>query len=270
MPPEDFRNAKHGGFPTLGRSGPASRVRHAIVNRDTFCTLIHFAFLATPHTQFTPRLTTTFIYPWTRTLYSCSYLGYSLPFFRAMFLGAKRPPPNIRRVSRPVQQADQRKQGAPGSTNGKPSLNISNPPKKPSDKNSKSLKPSLASRSGPTPSSLAPRQRSRKRKAPSPTTITHQQFSSDSEDDEDDEEAQLHSTKRSRTSPRRDALSPDFQRKTFDLRTWTADDDKAWPIRQGADLTAGEYAKEYRTVFETGADGAFVDLKYPSNCPTER
>jgi hypothetical protein len=188
-----------------------------------------------------------------------------------MFLGAKRPPPNIRRVSRPVQQSDQKKPGSSGTTPGKSSSSSSHPARKPSDKNVRSSKPSPANRTAPTSSSyLTSRQPSRKRKAPSPATITRQQFSSDSEDDEEDEEIQGQSTKRSRTSPRRDALSPDFQRKTFDLRPWSDKDDKKWPIRQGVDLTTGEYAKEYRTVFETGAEGAFVDLKYPSNCPTER
>src|ERR1700712_983692 len=188
-----------------------------------------------------------------------------------MFLGAKRPPPNIRRVSRPVQQSDQKKPVGSGTTNGKPSSSSPHPSRNASDKNSRSSKPSPANRPAPTSSSYhAPRPQSRKRKAPSPATVTRQQFSSDSEEDEEDEEIQRQSTKRSRTSPRRDALSPDFQRKTFDLRPWTEKDDKRWPIRQGVDLTTGEYAKEYRTVFETGAEGAFVDLKYPSNCPTER
>jgi hypothetical protein len=186
-----------------------------------------------------------------------------------MFLGGKRPPTVIRRVSVPVKQTD-RKPGAPRPAGTRPSSNLSSNGalRKQTDpaKASRVHKSTAANRPRSKLSPAQQRPRVVKRKAPSPGV---QLFSSGSDDDGNDEEIDLTTTKKPRINGH-DSLKPDPKRRIFQVTSWTPEDNEKWPMRSGADITTGQYAKEYRAVFENADSGAFVELQYPSNCPTER
>jgi hypothetical protein len=186
-----------------------------------------------------------------------------------MFLGGKRPPTVIQRVRVPIKQTD-RRLDAPRPTGTRPSSNPSSNGalQKKSDavKGSRVHKSTVASRPRPNLAPAPQRVRVVKRKAPSPGV---QLFSSSSDGDDEDEGIDLTATKRARTNGH-DSLEPDPKRRTFRVTPWTPEDNEKWPMRNGADTTTGQYAKEYKAVFESVDSGAFVELQYPSNCPTER
>jgi hypothetical protein len=217
-----------------------------------------------------------------------------------MFLGAKRPPMVIRKVSLPTKKSDDSKFKKPSSsssssssthkaasstshhTSGRDSAAAQDRKRKhsllrPDD----ALRKPQQQRSSSSPAASR-RKAVAKRKAPTPTLQT---FSSESSDDDDNEsgfdDINVDGVRRKRARPSpgfhtRETLSPDPNRSIWDLtaaeRQGKGSAEEEGRFRHAIDLTTGAYAREYQDVFdgEGEAEKAVVRLRYPSGFRPEK
>jgi hypothetical protein len=186
---------------------------------------------------------------------SCYFLCISI---FTMFANGKRPPTVVRNVSLPAKK-DKSRSTTP----------ISQPSSRRHDSSRLLAKPKV--RSGPllspSPSVKSPpRAASLKRKAPESSTP----FDSDSSSDDDGSlDLRANSAKKAKQDSKEPEADFDSARQTFNLLSCSSDEQKRWPMRHGADMTGGEFAKDFRPAFGEGEE-CTVKLQYPSNWPPER
>jgi H3 lysine-79-specific histone-lysine N-methyltransferase len=200
-----------------------------------------------------------------------------------MFLGAKKPPTVVRKVSVAVKK-EEPKPSPSQSHSSKPSNRA--PSRKSSiqqvhrTKNNDGRRVSLpqatagAERHNASKTSrqhLGPPTPGLKRKTRSPSAP---QWGSDSEEEDDETATDMLNRKRLRSSSREPGSAVDLNRTIFGVRNLTLEKDESLDIIHSADIVSGDYAKEYRNdVFDQNPpteNTPVVRLQYPGNYPMER
>jgi len=104
-----------------------------------------------------------------------------------------------------------------------------------------------------------------KRKSSSPSVQLFDSSSSDSDDSRGDGKSTVH--KRTKVAT---VAKPTFTRCIRDVKNWEKGTSKPPSFVHGADLTAGEHAKNFKPAFGGGQETLEVELQYPSPGQTER